>query len=743
MKPLIRSLFVLFIFPIAFTLSSSNAGAQVQTARYVSVVNNSHGFYEYLPQGYSTGSSTYPLMIFCHGLGELGDGSASQLPKILNQGLPKLINQGKFPTSFTVNGQTFSFIVISPQFVAWPTNADVNNIIDYAVAHYRVNPNRIYVTGLSMGGGATWGIAATVPMNSKIAGIVPIAGALYPIAARWNAIADANIAVWATHNDGDPTVTVSYTTGFINGILARNPAAHAKMTIFHASGHDAWTHTYDPTFTENGLNIYQWLLQYQKSGTVNQPPVVNAGTDVTITLPTSSATAKATATDVGGSIAKYAWTKVAGPTAYTISNAAILNPVFSGLTAGVYTFRLTVTDNLGAVTSDDMNITVNAAASGLPVANAGTDHSITLPTNSVSLTGSGSEVGGTISSWLWTKIAGPTTGTVTTSTSASTTATGLAAGVYSFELKITDSKGVIDRDTAKVTVSPAVLSGTSKSVRVQIYGGTFPYNNTKWNNWNVVTAVGTAASTNINSGAFKYDDGTASTISANLSHSQAVKDNGATYGSGMAPAEVLRMTSYSSLDRTLTISGLVPGKAYSMEFYSSRASSGNSTIFTIGAVSVTINSYNDFTNKALFTNLVANAQGQIIITIKKVATFDYINGFTLTESGTGTTPMATALNASTFEAQTNETDLSASTGFSIYPNPVSDQFVLQLNNTARGAMVVRIVNMTGQVQKEFRAVKDQDIISNTYTLGQEINRGTYIVQVKVGNWTAVRKIVKL
>ncbi|HMH34420.1 MAG TPA: T9SS type A sorting domain-containing protein, partial [Puia sp.] len=379
----------------------------------------------------------------------------------------------------------------------------------------------------------------------------------------------------------------------------------------------------------------------------------------------------------------------------------------------------------------------------LPVANAGADLSITLPTSSVSLAGSGSETGGTISSWLWTKIAGPTSGTITTSTSASTTVTGLVQGVYSFELKITDSRGVIDRDTAKVTVNAAAASGTSKSVRVQIYGGTYPYNNAQWNNWNVVTAVGTAASVNINSGAFKYDDGTVSTISANLSHSQAVKDNGATYGSGMAPAEVLRMTSYSSIDRTLTISGLVAGKAYSMEFYSSRASSGNSTVFTIGSASVTINSYDDFTNKALFTNLVANAQGQIVVMIKKVATFDYINGFTLTESGTGTTPMATELNVSTLESQTNETDLSASAGLSIYPNPVADQFVLQLNNPARGTMVVRIVNMSGQLQKEFRAVKDLDIVSKTYTLGQEISRGTYIVQVKVGNWTAVRKIVKL
>ncbi|HWJ29556.1 MAG TPA: hypothetical protein VNS32_23660, partial [Flavisolibacter sp.] len=96
--------------------------AQVQTARPgVSMIGNSGGYYEYLPQGYSpTGTQTYPLIIMLHGQGELGDGSATKLPMVLRNGVPNLISAGKFPISFISNGLTFKFIVITPQFKTWP-----------------------------------------------------------------------------------------------------------------------------------------------------------------------------------------------------------------------------------------------------------------------------------------------------------------------------------------------------------------------------------------------------------------------------------------------------------------------------------------------------------------------------------------------------------------------------------------------------------------------------------------------
>ena len=110
---------------------------------------NSDGYYEYLPPGYESGSQTYPLILFAHGAGELGNAPLSVL---LRSGLPALIDRGGFPASFTVNGQTSGFIVISPHFsMNWPVSGDIQEIIDYVVQHYRVDQSRIYMTGLSMG----------------------------------------------------------------------------------------------------------------------------------------------------------------------------------------------------------------------------------------------------------------------------------------------------------------------------------------------------------------------------------------------------------------------------------------------------------------------------------------------------------------------------------------------------------------------------------------------------------------
>jgi predicted peptidase len=248
------------ILLVVFFLATLCPAFAQQTARYISTCSNSGGFYEYLPQGYNSSTQSYPLIIFIHGIGELGDGSSSQLPKVTNNAIPKLIKLGQFPTSFSVNGQNFSFVILSPQFKAWPSAADVNSVINYAVQHYRVDPSRIYVTGLSMGGGATWEYAAAYA--NRVAAIVPVCGASYPTTTKAQAIAAGKVAVWGTHNDYDPTVPSSNTKNYVAYIT--QAGGNAKKTIWPLSYHDAWGKTYDPNFKENNLNVYQWMLQYQK-----------------------------------------------------------------------------------------------------------------------------------------------------------------------------------------------------------------------------------------------------------------------------------------------------------------------------------------------------------------------------------------------------------------------------------------------------------------------------------------------
>ncbi|MBC8034094.1 MAG: T9SS type A sorting domain-containing protein [Chitinophagaceae bacterium] len=272
MKQLYCSLWAFCVFLTISVGISTIASGQVQTARNVTVNANCKGFYEYLPLGYNTGVAKYPLILFIHGLGELGNGT-TDLPRVLANDLPKLIRNNRFPTTFTVNSTTYSFLVISPQFTSWPTPLDVDNVIEYAKRNYRVDTNRIYVTGLSMGGGATWEyVGSNINYAKKIAAIVPVCGASWPERSRCGNIATANLPVWATHNSGDGTVPLYYTNDYVSQINSAytllkgiSAGALARKTIFISNSHDAWSQTYNPNFKENGVNVFEWMLQHSRN----------------------------------------------------------------------------------------------------------------------------------------------------------------------------------------------------------------------------------------------------------------------------------------------------------------------------------------------------------------------------------------------------------------------------------------------------------------------------------------------
>jgi predicted esterase len=249
------------------------AKAQTHTARVISINAHCNGYYEYLPEAYQPTGASYPLIVYLHGQGHLGNGS-SDLPLLLQAGIPKYINDGQFPNSFVVSNQTFRFIIISPQFNTWPTAADVEAVVNYAIATYNVEERRIYVTGMSMGGGATWDYAGNnTAFPARLAAIVPVCGASAPNSNAAHNMAQTDLPVWATHNQQDPQVPVSNTDGYINLINtdATPPTPLAKKTIFPVVGHDAWTTTYNPAYEENGLNVYEWMLQFQRTAAAPLP----------------------------------------------------------------------------------------------------------------------------------------------------------------------------------------------------------------------------------------------------------------------------------------------------------------------------------------------------------------------------------------------------------------------------------------------------------------------------------------
>jgi hypothetical protein len=207
---------------------------------------------------------------------------------------------------------------------------------------------------------------------------------------------------------------------------------------------------------------------YEFAGATSVPPVANAGADRTVTLPSNSLGLAGTGTDNGGWITAYSWTKVSGGAA-TLSSANTSTLNVSGLVAGTYVFRLTVTDNSNLTAFDDITVTVRSAAAA-PVANAGADKSITLPTNSVGIAGSGSDSDGSITAYSWTKVSGGAA-TLSNANTNTVSASGLTAGTYVFRLTVTDNANLTAYDDMTVTVNSAAAAPPASTVVYRINAG--------------------------------------------------------------------------------------------------------------------------------------------------------------------------------------------------------------------------------------------------------------------------------
>jgi predicted peptidase len=229
--------------------------------------SNVDGYYEALPTMYHQSTRKYPLLIYFHGSGQIGDGSAAALQKVLNAGTAKVLAEKRFPPNLVVDGKNFSFIVLMPQFRGEPSNQDVKQFVDYAKANYRHDAARVYLSGSSMGARKLTEFAATYPTDQTA--IVPLAGALFfELNKKAKNIADNRVAAWLFHNENDQTINVSESKNFVNAVNSFNPPIRAKLTLFPWSdspeGHDAWTIPTNPDYRENGINIYEWMLKYKR-----------------------------------------------------------------------------------------------------------------------------------------------------------------------------------------------------------------------------------------------------------------------------------------------------------------------------------------------------------------------------------------------------------------------------------------------------------------------------------------------
>lgn len=277
------------ILLVGFFLFSSTANLQAQALSNFNIktVGNTSptGDYyaEYLPPGFGSSSNGcgYPMLIVLHGIGEKGPNpnDGSQLHKVTVHGPAKHIKNGH-DMCFTVNGKEECFVVIAPQLSVgnW-TPPYIRSFYDDVMSDTAVGPyidsNRVYLTGLSLGGiGTYWHMINPTHNNPNVfAAFAPIAGnASTTIGCSFTA---KNVPMWAFHGDKDNTVSYSQDTALYNNILSCTsppPGTEFKFTTYKNVGHNSWSRAYNTGHTYHNPNLYEWLLTKTLPNTTNSCP---------------------------------------------------------------------------------------------------------------------------------------------------------------------------------------------------------------------------------------------------------------------------------------------------------------------------------------------------------------------------------------------------------------------------------------------------------------------------------------
>lgn len=455
------------------------------------------GYLEYLPAGYHSGNQKYPVVIFLHGVGEKGP--ASRDPEVLKRGVGELTKLG--PPMWVKKGERFPFILISPQLKAnygtWPSSY-VMEVVNHIKKKLRVDESRIYLTGLSLGGGGVWSAAQDNP--DVFAAIAPVCGG-YNSPQKASRMAASDLAVWAFHGDRDNIVPLGRSANMVNEINRHKPDPRAKMTVYPGVKHNAWDNAYRPGNSIHRPNVYEWMLAQRNSGKKGGsdkhddddeddddddkeengkgkgeeakpvPPVVTAGADRRLTLPQNSVSLKGQAETTGSRIKKWQWQKISGNNV-TLRNASAPDLLVSGLSAGSYVFQVTVTDEKGLKSSDQVSVIVEAkkavakpvikkpvvkqpvtrgpSGNGRLVAFAGSDKTVKLPSREVRLEGTVRSDGSRIVAWRWTQNAGSRVSIKGANTPNPVISGVKSKGRRSFRLMVIDDRGRAGVDHVRI-----------------------------------------------------------------------------------------------------------------------------------------------------------------------------------------------------------------------------------------------------------------------------------------------------
>jgi Predicted peptidase len=235
------AMFAMFAICLVGRCESPAPGKQVASSATVKVKTDAGEkettlrFLLALPADYDKKpTERWPLVLFLHGSGERGD----DLEIVKKHGPPKLVSEGK----------DFPFVVASPQCPAgsrWNPH-ELAKLVEQLTNTYRIDRQRLYVTGLSMGGSGTWSLITEYP--DRFAAAIPICG-------RGDVAASEKLAkmpIWVFVGAKDREETVQNCEAMVAAL--KKAGGDAQLKVYPDLPHDCWTVTY------NNPEVYSWLL---------------------------------------------------------------------------------------------------------------------------------------------------------------------------------------------------------------------------------------------------------------------------------------------------------------------------------------------------------------------------------------------------------------------------------------------------------------------------------------------------
>lgn len=227
---------------LALTATSSTAGEQThEQFTGKATLDVDYRYLLALPDGYKADESRrWPLVVFLHGAGERG----TDLELLKKHGPPKLIAAGQKIDAVVASLQCLPAQIWNPH--------GVKAVTDHLIKTLRIDADRVYLTGLSMGGFGTWDTALEYP--DTFAAIVPIcggAGVRFVMAERIK-----HLPAWIFHGAKDPVVEPAYSQKMFD--VLTKLGGNVKLTMYPEAKHDSWTAAYDDP------ELWEWLLAQKR-----------------------------------------------------------------------------------------------------------------------------------------------------------------------------------------------------------------------------------------------------------------------------------------------------------------------------------------------------------------------------------------------------------------------------------------------------------------------------------------------